>query len=398
LFGKIRQTPYRDGIRRVIVIKHFSVLYVGQIGLENVGRDGTPADARRYPNKRLIECFGMAEEIAVHMDELGFYALWTAEHHFQHEGYECLPNLILLGTHLASRTKRLKFGCAFNIAPMWHPIRLAEDYAMADILTNGRVIFGVGRGYHTREVESFGAPMLDNDANMALFEEQMEVILKAFNEESFSHQGKHYTIPPHVPYRGYELKEVTLVPRPLHRPVEIWQPVASGRSMEFMAKHGFKGMLALNGEKLTEQIMHRYQELNAKYGRDLELGENICLGMGFYIADTQAQAIERVRPYHDERYKWFAPFGFVRYTDEQGRPWGTPGAPARLPMIEDGVQQKAWLCGPPEHLIAQLRDIEATYPGLEHVIFQWAEGMPIQAYKEQLRLLAREVMPAFTRR
>ena len=66
------------------MIKHFSVLYVGQIELENVGRDGTPADARRYPNERLIESFGMAEEVAVLMDELGFYALWTAEHHFQH--------------------------------------------------------------------------------------------------------------------------------------------------------------------------------------------------------------------------------------------------------------------------------------------------------------------------
>ena len=64
---------------------------------------------------------------------------------------------------------------------------------MADILTGGRVIFGVGRGYHTREVETFGAPMLDNDANKEFFEEQMEIILKCFNEESFSYQGKHYT-------------------------------------------------------------------------------------------------------------------------------------------------------------------------------------------------------------
>jgi alkanesulfonate monooxygenase SsuD/methylene tetrahydromethanopterin reductase-like flavin-dependent oxidoreductase (luciferase family) len=378
------------------MIKHFSVLYVGQIGLENVGRDGTPADERRYPNERLVECFGMAEEIAGLMDELGFYALWTAEHHFQREGYECLPNLILLGTHLAARTRQLKFGCGFNIVPMWHPLRLAEDFAMADILTGGRIIFGVGRGYHTREVETFGAPMLDNNANKELFEEQLEIILKAFHEESFSHQGKHYTLPPHVPYRGYELQDLTLVPRPVHRPVDIWQPVASGRSLEFMAKHGFKGMLALNGEKLTEQIMHQYQELCARYGRQLTLGENMCLGMGFCIDVTPEAAINRVRPYHDERYKWFAPFGFVRYTDEQGRPWGTPGAPARLPTIEDGVQQRAWLCGPPEHLIEQLRQIEAKFPGLEHVMFQWPEGMPLQEFKDQLRLLGQEVMPAFT--
>ena len=96
------------------------------------------SDNRRYSNDRLVECFSMAEEMADLMDNLGYYALWGAEHHFQREGYECIPNLILLGTHLASRTKNLKFGCGFNIAPMWHPIRLAEDYAMADVLTRGR--------------------------------------------------------------------------------------------------------------------------------------------------------------------------------------------------------------------------------------------------------------------
>jgi hypothetical protein len=61
------------------------------------------------------------------------------------------------------------------------------------------VIFGVGRGYHTREVETFGAPMRDADANRELFEEQFEIIMKAFNEQAFTHKGKHYTLPPEVP-------------------------------------------------------------------------------------------------------------------------------------------------------------------------------------------------------
>src|SRR5208283_3786337 len=121
------------------MIRRFHVLYVGQIALDNIGLDGTPANDRRYSNERFTEVF------------------WTAEHHFQREGYECLPNLIQLGLWLATQTKRLKFGCAFNVLPMWHPIRLAEDYAMADIVTDGRVIMGVGRGYHTREMETLGA-------------------------------------------------------------------------------------------------------------------------------------------------------------------------------------------------------------------------------------------------
>ena len=380
------------------MIDKFSVLYVGNIDLENVGSEGTLADDRRYPSERLTESLDTAVQAAELMDELDFYALWMAEHHFQHEGYECIPNIILLGTHLASRTEKLKFGCAFNIVPMWHPIRLAEDYAMADILTDGRIIFGVGRGYHSREVESLGSPVIDNDANRELFEEQMELIFKAFSQESFSHQGKRYSVPAQVEYRGYDLEEVTLVPRPKHLPVEMWQPIVSGRTIDFIARNGIKGVVALTGETLVEQIFEQYRDANAKYGHELTLGENLALGVGFYLADSQEEAMERLRPYHDERYKWFAPFGFVRYADEQGRTWGTPGAPARTPYIEDGVQQKAWFCGRAEDFIAFLKDLEEKYPGLEHIILHWAEGMPRAEFLDQLRFFAREVMPVFTNR
>ena len=378
------------------MIKRFSVLYVGQIDLDNVGAEGTPADERRYTNQQLVQGYDNAVALAQHMDGLGFYCLWTAEHHFQREGYEVFPNLTLLGVHLAGLTKNLKFGAAFNIVPMWHPLRLAEDFAVADILTGGRLIFGVGRGYHSREVETFGAPVIDNDANKVLFEEQMEIILKAFNEDSFSHKGKYYTIPADVPYRGYQLKDVTLVPRPVNLPVEIWQPIASGRTLSYIAQKGIKGMVALTGEILAEQLIRTYQEESAKAGRVLDRGQDMALGIGFCIGDSREAAIKQVRPYHDERYKWFAPFGFVRYTDSQGRPWGTPGAPVGVPSIEDGVQQKAWFCGPPEQFISFLRDLEQKYPGLEDLILQWPEGMPWPEFKEQLSSFAKDVMPAFS--
>ena len=377
------------------MIKNFSVLYVGNIELENVGLSGSPANNRRYQNDRLIESFETARQAAVLMDELNFYALWMAEHHFQREGYECIPNIILLSTHLAAQTKTLKFGCGFNIVPMWHPLRLAEDYATADILTGGRMIFGVGRGYHSREVETFGSPVIDNDANRELFEEQIEVILKAFNQESFSHKGNHYSIPAEVPYRGYDLKEITLVPRPQNIPVETWQPIVSGGSIEFTARKGFNGVVALTGDQLVDDIFHKFRDACVENGRGGLLGENLALGLGFYIAETQEKAVSNLRPFHDERYKWFSPFGFVRYADEEGRVWGTPGAPARTPRIEDGVDQKAWICGPASDFVKHLREIERKYPGLEHIILHWPEGMPRDAFLDQLRLFAKDVMPHF---
>jgi alkanesulfonate monooxygenase SsuD/methylene tetrahydromethanopterin reductase-like flavin-dependent oxidoreductase (luciferase family) len=101
---------------------------------------------------------------------------------------------------------------------------------MADIVTDGRVIMGVGRGYHTREVETFGAPLIDAEKNRDYFEEQLRLLLACFNEEQFSFKGKYFTCPPEVEYRGYTLKDITMVPRPKHLPVEIYRSRPAGRS------------------------------------------------------------------------------------------------------------------------------------------------------------------------
>ncbi len=379
------------------MITKFSALYVGFIELDDVGSDGKPADERRYPNERLIEAFDTAKELAQLMDDLGFYCLWTAEHHFQREGYEVFPNLILLNTWLATQTRRLKLGCAFNVLPAWHPIRLAEDYAVADILTGGRIIFGVARGYQSREVESLGAPLLDQDANRELFEEQLEVIRKAFEEESFSHQGKRYQIPAQVDFRGYPLQDVTVVPRPIHQPVEIWQAISSGRSIVRMAQSGIKGMLTLTGEALLDEWVRLYQAEAAAAGRQLELGENICWGVGVHLAETAEDAIRRLEPYHDERYKWFTPFGFVRLATSEQTESGE-AAPTSAPSLREGVAQQAWLCGRPSDVIEQIREFEQRYPGLDQMMIHLPEGMPRAMLTDQLRLFAEQVMPAFAER
>ena len=377
------------------MLKRFHMLYVGQIDLDHVGLDGTPANERRYPNERLSEVFFTARRIAQVMDECGYHAMWTAEHHFQHEGYECLPNLVQLGLWLATQTKRLKFGCGFNVLPMWHPIRLAEDYAMADIVTGGRVIMGVGRGYHSREVETFGAPLLDAEKNRDFFEEQLQLLLACFNQDSFRHKGRFYECPPVVPYRGYQVKEITVVPRPAHLPVEIFMPVASSKSIDMMARYGLKAMVDLNGEKILDDVLSAYQAACARHGQQKALGQDVVWGTGMFLAGSREQAIDAVEAAHDERYKWFAPFGFVRYADEQGRTWGTPGAPARIPNIRNGADQKAWLVGTPGEIIDQLHAMERKYPGLEDYMIHWAEGLPPGIFEEQLRWFAREVMPAF---
>src|ERR671929_1527115 len=135
----------------------------------------------------------------------------------------------------------------------------------------------------------------------------------------------------------------------------MWQAIASGKSIPFMVQHRIKGMVTMNGDQITRQIFGLFREEAAKVGRSLAPGEDLAWGGGLYLADTLQEGIDGVRPYHDERYKWFAPFGFVRYADAEGRPWGTPGAPARLPMLEDGVQQKVWFCGKADDVIERMK-------------------------------------------
>ena len=103
------------------MITKFATVYPGHIDLPDMGQLATPANERRYSNEHAGH--GVREDRGRRpvMDECGYDALWLAEHHFQHEGYECLPNLLMLAVHLAHVTRRLRIGCGFNIAPMWHP-------------------------------------------------------------------------------------------------------------------------------------------------------------------------------------------------------------------------------------------------------------------------------------
>ena len=385
------------------MITKFSNVYAGHVDLGDMGQDATPANERRYSNAHLASVFEKTEAIARVMDDHGYHTLWLAEHHFQHEGYEVIPNILMAAVHLAHLTSRLRVGCGFNITPMWHPLRLAEDFATADILTRGRTVFGVGRGYHTREVETFGAPMLDGEANRELFEEQVEIIMKAFASESFSHEGKHYTLPPPVPYRGYELKELTLVPRPVHLPVETWQPVvsASARGLDFMHKHGIKGLIGGGAATMAEKSIYAFQESAQRAGKSWKLGEGLSLGIFYYLADSRERAVREITPYYEEHVKMFGPLGFVpgitpaqlAASTRRGG-WGAAG----VPTVEDYMKVGAWFAGPPEELVAYLRDLESRFPGLEYVHLSNSMGTPRAVMVEQLARLGKEVMPHFTGR
>src|SRR5437773_8334007 len=109
------------------MISKFSTVYAGHVDLGDMGQMATPANERRYSNAHLASVFDKTEAIARCMDEHEYSILWLAEHHFQHEGYECIPNIMMVAVHLAHLTTRLRIGCCLTTTPISHPVPLAGD-------------------------------------------------------------------------------------------------------------------------------------------------------------------------------------------------------------------------------------------------------------------------------
>ena len=376
--------------------------YGGNVPLDGLGFLGTPVDDRVLSDEHLASAYTEARAIAELMDRLDFDTLWLAEHHFQHEGHGSIPNIPMLAVYLAQHTERLNFGAWFNTVPAWHPLRLAEEFAMADVLTGGRMRFGVGRGYIAREVETLGAPLNDDQANRELFEEQLAVLFKAFGQRSFSHRGKHYDLPARVQFRGRDLEEITLVPRPLRQPVEVWQPIQSGteRAFDIMAAHGIKGVV-LGGTRAggrADTAAAKYRDALARAGRDVELGEDMAISVIIHLADTIEKAIEEVTPYQQEVVKVTAPLGRIPHlTPEQVLAANDPSEAlqAGLPTIQEGIDEGTWICGPPEHVIERIIDLQARLPGLERLsIGAGGLGIPPAVIRDDIEWFATEVMPA----
>jgi alkanesulfonate monooxygenase SsuD/methylene tetrahydromethanopterin reductase-like flavin-dependent oxidoreductase (luciferase family) len=357
---------------------------------------GAPAPTdRRCSNDDVVLTYERLGHWAGVADRLGYDTMWLTEHHFQYEGYEVTPNLILFGVHLAGLTKRLRFGQMFNVVPQWHPLRLAEDFAMADILTGGRLVFGVGRGTVPREAETLGAPVASGDNEMSrqadqrnreIFEEAMEVIKAAWVNESFSYSGKHFTYPPPgIPDRGATVTHLTLVPRPIH-PLEIFQPVSSPATLVYVAQNYHVGVFALGSPAATQTAWDLFADEAAKVGRRLAPGEGRCLQLMVHAGRTTPQAVETARPGHDEFVKFLGPYGrFTRFK---------PGAPFDFrPTIEETRTVDAMAIGSVEEVADTIGGwVDRLH--LQHlVLYPELPGLSQGQIDEQLHLFAEEVLP-----
>ena len=151
----------------------------------------------RDPEKPTVEVFAEVAEQTRLADELGYAIAWFAEHHFS---YYCLcASPLMLVAHCAPITKKIRLGTAVVVLPLYNPARLAAEIATADALSNGRLVLGVGAGYQPYEFERFG---VDIKANLEMTEEFCDILARAFSEDFFSYNGKHYVCREHTDGEG----------------------------------------------------------------------------------------------------------------------------------------------------------------------------------------------------
>ena len=367
--------------------------------MPDAGDDSITPTSRRYDNDAVIECYRNLVEWARTADSLGFDTMWLTEHHFQYEGYEVLPNLILFGQHLASQTKNLRLGQMFNVVPQWNPLRLAEDFAIADIITGGRMEFGVGRGTVPREAWPLGTVVASGDNDMSaehdkinrqIFEESLEIIKRAWTNERFSFKGEHFTLPAEdIPDRGSNVDDLTLIPRP-QRSIDIFQPVTSPETIEYVPRAGHKAVYWLQNADSQLDKWNKFAKIRDDMGKPVAPGEDRCLVLNVHVGKTREAAMKKGKPGHDEFCRFLSPYGrFSSYRN----PDGSKVAFDHCPTVQESIDQKIQAIGSVDDVVDTIgfwRDLL----DLKHlIIFFDLPGLTRQEMKDQLHMVAEEVMP-----
>jgi alkanesulfonate monooxygenase SsuD/methylene tetrahydromethanopterin reductase-like flavin-dependent oxidoreductase (luciferase family) len=179
-----------------------------------------------WPDRRvpLHTIYDRALERIEIMDRSGYEAVWLAEHHFQ--SFSVCPSIHMMATLVAARTRRIRIGTAVSLAAFYHPLRLAEEVALLDVLSGGRVNWGAGRGFHRQEFEVFGVPP---EESAARFREAVDIVLAAWRNERLTFAG-----------RFHSFENVEVLPKPLQQPhPPVWLAASSDESIKRAAHDGF---------------------------------------------------------------------------------------------------------------------------------------------------------------
>ncbi len=165
-----------------------------------------------------------------------------------------------------------------------------------------------------------------------------------------------------------------------------------------MAKWGIKGVILGTGQEYVDEWVHRYQAANQRAGRDLALGEGLCIGLWAMVDDSVAAARRQLEPLFEEHVKFAAPLGMLRYSDQQIAATGPGGVARHIAAgsnFQDVIDNRAWFAGSPEDTVTYLEELQDKYPGLEQIMIAFPMGATTGQFRDQMGRFAAEVIPHF---
>lgn len=328
-------------------------------------------------------------------EEEGLDGVWLAERHFASPKGPTdafgvgIPSIVsvpmIMASAIAARTQRLRIGMAVAVLPLCHPIRMAEEAATVDQVSQGRLEFGVGRSGFARAYEGYGIPY---DESRERFQESLDVILKAWTEERFSHQGKHFTF-----------NDVCVVPKPYQKPhPPIRMAATTMDTFPQVGKLGLPIFIGLRGFDVPEVSHHLkvYREAWREAGHPGN--GDVLLRLPVYVAKTVEQATQDAEASTMRSYR--------RMADTFGRSAGGAGTTnseeriqraQRLSQVTyDDLLRDRLAYGTPEMVAERLTQLTQEL-GLSGVVAEPNVGgaIPVDRMFNSIQLFAREVAPAF---
>ena len=335
------------------------------------------------------EVYRQEADLMVHAEELGFDGVRMAEHHFH--DYCITPNPLLLATHVAARTKRIRIGTAANIATLIHPLRIAEEAAMLDCLSEGRVDLGLAKGYGPREFAGYGVNQLDAKARQI---EAVEIIMGALTTENFTYQGKHHS----VPY------PVTIRPRPVQKPNIPVSLATAGTpdTLQLAGRLGISFYVPYQGRVQFAKHKQVFIDAARAAGRaEAEIQRlvgDMAVMQTSYVADTNEESYKDAKSAVD----WMAECVRSVNTPEDLSWWpvemqkilrGQIERPDRGYEDYDGYW-KAFIYGDPARAVERVQHLKDA--GFTNIIIGFSFGcMPYDKVQKSMRLFAEKVMPQF---
>lgn len=294
-------------------------------------------------------------------EDAGFEGAWVPEHHLAADGY--MPSPLIVLSAIAARTKRIKLGSGIALAPLYQPVRFAEDCAVLDIVSGGRLEMGLAIGYRTREYAALGVPF---NKRGRIFDEWLQIVTRLWAGEDVTFEGQFFSI------AGAKLSP----PAPRGR-IPLYLGSFTDKAMERVARYGdgFIGdgdLCDLYADKMREQ------------GKDMASARVRSTDLFLAVAHDPEQALDELAPYyhhvHNSYGEWFAEDKSVE---------------GLQPMTLDAFKASGKLViMTPDEAVAYFKARQARMP-LEHVMMMKPPGLPTTRFIEYAGVFARDVIPAF---